>query len=57
MLGKKVLHVFIIAVIVGAVIPPVSIWIAFMLDFSSGPTAVVLSFIVLIIAYVIKKLI
>ncbi|HSR17260.1 MAG TPA: metal ABC transporter permease [Ignavibacteriaceae bacterium] len=56
MLGKKVMHVFIIAVIVGAVIPPVSIWIAFVLDFSSGPAAVVLAFIVFIIVYGIKKL-
>jgi ABC-type Mn2+/Zn2+ transport system permease subunit len=56
MLGKKVMHVFIIAVIVGAVIPPVSIWIAFILDLSSGPAAVVLSFIAFIIVYGIKKL-
>jgi zinc transport system permease protein len=56
-LGKKVLHVFIIAVIVGAVIPPVSILLAFILDFSSGPAAVVLAFAAFIIVYGIKKLI
>ncbi|HVO72381.1 MAG TPA: metal ABC transporter permease [Ignavibacteriaceae bacterium] len=55
LLGKKVIHVFIIAVIVGAVIPPISIWLAFILDFSSGPAAVVLSFLVFISVYGIKK--
>jgi zinc transport system permease protein len=56
-LGKKVSQVFIIAIIVGAVIPPVSILLAFILDFSSGPTAVVLAFVVFIIVYGMKKLI
>ncbi len=56
-LAKKVSHVFIISVIIGAVIPPVSILLAFIFDFSSGPTAVVVVFLVFIVVYSIKKLI
>jgi len=56
-LGKKVSQVFIIAVIIGAVIPPVSIFLAFIFDFSSGPAAVVLVFIVFIVVYGVKKLV
>ncbi|MDO8548704.1 MAG: metal ABC transporter permease [Ignavibacteria bacterium] len=56
-LGKKVSQVFIISVIIGAVIPPVSIFLAFIFDFSSGPAAVVLAFVVFIIVYGVKKLV
>ncbi len=57
MVAKKVSNVFLIAVILGAVIPPVSIFLAFTFDFSSGPAAVVLAFIVFIIVYFVKKLV
>jgi len=56
MTAKKVSHVFIIAVLIGAVIPPVAIFFAFIFDFSSGPAAVVSAFIVFIIVYFIKKI-
>jgi ABC-type Mn2+/Zn2+ transport system permease subunit len=41
---------------VGAVIPPISLYLAFKLDFSSGPTAVVASFILFLVIYLIKKI-
>ncbi len=56
LLARKVWQVFLIAVLVGAIIPPVSIFIAFKYDFSSGPAAVVCSFILFIIVYFVKKL-
>ena len=56
LLSKKVFHVFLIAVIVGAVIPPVSIFLAFKLDFSSGPAAVITSFVLFLIIYGYKKI-
>ncbi len=56
LLARKVWQVFLIAVLVGAIIPPVSIFIAFKYDFSSGPAAVVCSFILFIIVYSVKKL-
>jgi iron/zinc/copper transport system permease protein len=56
MTAKKVSHVFIIAVLIGAVIPPVAIFFSFLFDFSSGPAAVVSAFIVFIIVYIIKKI-
>lgn len=56
MLAKRVRNVFLIAVIAGAVVPPVSIFLAFKFDFSSGPMAVVTVFAVLIVVYVIKKI-
>ena len=55
-LGKKVLSVFLIAITVGAVIPPIAIYFAFVFDFSSGPAAVVTAFLVFIIVWGIKKL-
>jgi len=55
-MAKKVSQVFIIAVIIGAVIPPVSIFLAFTFDFSSGPTAVVVAFVIFIIVYMVKRL-
>jgi ABC-type Mn2+/Zn2+ transport system permease subunit len=57
LLSRKVNGVFLTAVIVGAVIPPISLYIAFKLDFSSGPTAVVLSFILLLLSLLYRKLI
>lgn len=56
LISKKVSQVFIIALIVGAVIPPVSIFLAFRYDFSSGPAAVAVSFVLFIIVYFVKKL-
>jgi ABC-type Mn2+/Zn2+ transport system permease subunit len=56
LMGRKVISVFVIAIIVGAMIPPVSLYFAFKLDFSSGPTAVVISFILFLLVYVIKKI-
>ena len=56
LLSRKVSHVFLIAVIVGGIIPPVSIFIAFKYDFSSGPTAVVTMFFLFLILFGYKKL-
>lgn len=56
LLGKKIINVFIISALVGALIPPVSLYFAFKLDFSSGPTAVILAFGLLLITYLIKKI-
>ena len=56
LVSKKVIQVFMIAVIVGAVIPPISIFLAFKFDFSSGPAAVVTLFILFLILYGYKKL-
>jgi zinc transport system permease protein len=56
LVAKKVSNVFLIAVIVGGIIPPLSIFLAFKMDVSSGPTAVVIAFIIFIITFFIKKL-
>jgi zinc transport system permease protein len=56
LLAGKVWQVFLIAVFVGAVIPPVAIFLAFKYDFSSGPAAVISAFVLFIIIYLIKKL-
>ena len=56
LLSKKVKNVFFIAVIIGGLLPPLAIYFAFKFDFSSGPTAVVASFIIFIAAYTVKKL-
>lgn len=56
LLGKKISQVFLISALVGLIIPPISIYIAFIMDFSSGPTAVVLAFIVFLLVYAAKKL-
>lgn len=56
LLSKKVKNVFLIAMLVGAIIPPISIYIAFKLDFSSGPTAVVVAFILFVLVYLFKKI-
>jgi zinc transport system permease protein len=55
MLGKSVLKVFLIAVIIGATLPPVALFLAFKFDFSSGPMAVGLAFTVFIIVLTYKK--
>ena len=55
-LSKRVSRVFITAIMVGAVLPPISIYFAFELDISSGPTAVVFAVIVFLIIYIIKKI-
>ncbi|NWF88109.1 MAG: metal ABC transporter permease [Ignavibacteriaceae bacterium] len=56
LLGKKISQVFFISALVGSVVPPISIYFAFILDFSSGPTAVALVFIVFLITYLAKKI-
>ena len=56
LIGKRIPQVFLISGMVGAIIPPVSLYLAFKFDFSSGPTAVVLAFIVFILAYIGKKI-
>lgn len=54
-IGKKISQVFLISVLVGAIVPPVSLYFAFIFDVSSGPTAVVLVFIIFILTYFAKK--
>lgn len=56
LLSKKVKNVFITAILVGAIVPPVSIYLAFKFDFSSGPMAVVVSFILFLLVFGYKKL-
>jgi len=56
LLAKRILNVFLYSVIIGGLVPPVAIYIAFQLDISSGPTAVVVVFIIFLIVYAIKKL-
>lgn len=56
MLAKKVSGVFFYSVIIGALIPPIAIYIAFVYDISSGPTAVVASFMVFLFVFAFKKL-
>jgi len=56
LLATKIKNVFIISVMVGAIVPPVSIFIAFKFDFSSGPTAVVTAFVLFLVVFGYKKL-
>lgn len=56
LLANKVWQVFLIAVFVGAVVPPISIFLAFKYDFSSGPAAVITAFVLFIIVYLFKRL-
>jgi len=56
LLAKKVWQVFSIALLVGAIIPPVSIFLAFQYDFSSGPAAVVTAFVLFLLVYAFKKI-
>ena len=55
LIAKKIFNVFLYAIIIGALVPPIAIYIAFQLDISSGPTAVVLVFIIFILVYIFKK--
>ena len=56
LLARRVSRVFLFAILVGVIVPPISIFIAFELDVSSGPTAVVVAFIMFLIIYVMKKI-
>jgi ABC-type Mn2+/Zn2+ transport system permease subunit len=56
LLANRVFKVFLISIAIGAVVPPIAIFIAFILDISSGPTAVVLSIIIFIIVYLLRRL-
>lgn len=55
MIGKSVLKVFLIAVIIGASLPPIALFLAFKYDFSSGPMAVTLAFAAFLIVLIYKK--
>jgi ABC-type Mn2+/Zn2+ transport system permease subunit len=55
MIGKSVLKVFLIAVIIGASLPPIALFLAFKYDFSSGPMAVVLAFAAFLTVLIYKK--
>jgi zinc transport system permease protein len=55
LLGKNLTKVFVIAVVIGAVLPPVSLLLAFNLDLSSGPVAVATAFIIYLMVFVMKK--
>lgn len=55
MIGKSVLKVFLIAVIIGALLPPIALFLAFKYDFSSGPMAVTLAFAAFLIVLIYKK--
>jgi zinc transport system permease protein len=56
LLATKVRNVFLISIITGAVVPPLSIFLAFKFDFSSGPMAVVTSFVLFVIVFLIKRI-
>jgi ABC-type Mn2+/Zn2+ transport system permease subunit len=56
LLATTVRNVFIIAILTGALVPPISIYFAFELDISSGPTAVVVAFLIFVTVYSIKKI-
>lgn len=56
LLAKRITNVFLYSIIIGAIVPPVAIYIAFELDVSSGPTAVVAVFILFLIVFLYKKL-
>jgi len=57
LISSRVMNVFIFAIIIGAIIPPLAILIAFALDISSGPTAVVIAFIIFVLVYTYKRFI
>jgi len=56
MLGKNVLKVFLIAVLIGASLPPLALFLAFKYDFSSGPMTVVLAFAAFLTVLFYKKI-
>jgi ABC-type Mn2+/Zn2+ transport system permease subunit len=55
MLGKSVIKVFLISIVVGAILPPISLLLAFKMDFSSGPMAVALAFTTFIFVLIFIK--
>ena len=55
LLAKRIISVFLYSIIIGAVIPPLAIYFAFEFDISSGPTAVVVAFVLFLIVYIFKK--
>lgn len=56
LIAKRVIHIIIYSIFIGAIIPPLAIYFAFVLDISSGPTAVVAAFLLFIIVYFYKKI-
>jgi len=56
LLASKVKNVFLISVVIGAVVPPISIFIAFKYDFSSGPTAVITAFVLFLVVFIFRKI-
>ena len=55
MVARSLAGVFVISVLIGGLIPPLAIYLAFILDISSGPTAVVTAFLLFLIVYIGKK--
>jgi ABC-type Mn2+/Zn2+ transport system permease subunit len=56
LVARSVLGVFILSILVGGIIPPLAIFIAFKLDISSGPTAVVTALLLFLVVYAVKKI-
>lgn len=56
LLARRIVKVFLYSIIIGAIVPPIAIFIAFKLDVSSGPTAVVTVFILFLLVFFYKKL-
>jgi len=56
MLARSVSKVFLVSIIIGASIPPLAIYFAFIYDLSSAPTAVVAAFILYLLVFLFKKL-
>jgi ABC-type Mn2+/Zn2+ transport system permease subunit len=56
LVARTVIGVFIIAMLVGSIVPPLAIFIAFKLDISSGPTAVVTAILIFLAVYIVKKI-
>jgi len=55
-ISRSLKGVFIVSIIIGGIIPPLAILCAFILDISSGPTAVVLAFLLFLIVFILKKI-
>jgi ABC-type Mn2+/Zn2+ transport system permease subunit len=56
LIAESLVGVFAISIVLGALIPPLAILMAFELDISSGPTAVLTAFVIFLIVYLVKKL-
>jgi len=56
LVARSVVGVFIISILVGGIVPPLAIFIAFKLDISSGPTAVLTVFLIFLAVYIVKKI-